>query len=257
MLMTRSAPRLVYARDGKGEPVVFSHALGCRMAMWDDIFPSLARTHAILRYDTRCHGASDVVTTSFTMADLVADAVRLLDEAGLDAVTWVGMSMGGMIGQGLAIAHPGRVRKLVLANTACRYAAEARALWHERARIARAEGMTALADLVMSRYFSPGFIERHPSDVDRFRRVVLETDPHGYAACCEAIGELNYYPALARIKCPTLVITSDSDIATPPAMAEEIVSRVENGRLEVIEGAGHLSVAERPDEFGELLRAFL
>jgi 3-oxoadipate enol-lactonase len=191
------------------------------------------------------------------MADLVADAVRLLDEAALESVSWIGLSMGGMIGQGLAIAHPGRVRNLVLSNTTSRYAGDAQILWTERARIARSEGMERLADLIMSRYFSPGFMERRPSDVETFRRVVLEMDAEGYAACCEAIGNLDFHSSLPQISCPTLVIAGEADVATPPAVAEEMASQIDGARLEVIAGAGHLSAVERPDEFARLLRSFL
>jgi 3-oxoadipate enol-lactonase len=257
MRTTPSRPRLAFIRDGRGQPVAFSHALGCRMEMWEGVVRALGTRYEILRYDTRCHGASEVVATPFEMADLVADAVRVLDEAGLEAVSWVGLSMGGMIGQGLAIAHPARVGKLVVANTTSRYAGEAKGLWMERARIARSGGMAPLADLIMSRYFSPRFLEQQPARVEAFRRVVLETDPLGYAACCEAIADLDYDAALREIGCPTLVIAGEADAATPAALAAELASRVTGARLEVIEGAGHLSAVERPEEFARLLRAFL
>jgi 3-oxoadipate enol-lactonase len=256
---TQSTPRLAFVREGRrdGQPVVFSHAIGCRMEMWDAIVPMLSRTHEIVRYDTRCHGASEVVPSPFSMDALVADAVRVLDEADLESVSWVGLSMGGMIGQGLAIAHPGRVRKLILANTTSRYAGEAKGLWLDRARIARSAGMGALADLIMSRYFSPAFLASHAADVERFRRIVLETDARGYAACCEAIGDLDYLQALPRIACPTLVIAGEADPATPPAVAREIADRIPGARLEVIERAGHLSAVEQPGEFARLVREFV
>ena len=118
MPSTASRPALHYRREGQGPPVVLSHALGCNLGMWDDLAPALARHFTVVRYDTRCHGESEVITTAFSLADLVNDVVRLIDDLQYEAISWVGLSMGGMIGQGLAIAHPERVNKLVLANTA-------------------------------------------------------------------------------------------------------------------------------------------
>ena len=246
-----------YRREGQGAPVVLSHALGCNLGMWDDVAAALAKQATVVRYDTRCHGASEVVTTAFSLADLVSDAVRLIDDLQCEAVSWVGLSMGGMIGQGLAIAHPEREKKLVLANTASRYPDEARSLWAARARIARAEGMPALADLIMIRYFSPAFRTDRPDDVARFRDQVLAVDAEGYAACCEAIRSLNYYSELDRISCPTLVIAGGADVAASPALAEEITSRVPRSHLAVIDGAGHLSAVEYPETFVRLVGDFL
>jgi 3-oxoadipate enol-lactonase len=246
-----------YRREGQGPPVVLSHALGCNLDMWDDVAAALADHSTVIRYDTRSHGESEVVTAAFSLADLVSDAVRLIDDLHYEAISWVGLSMGGMIGQGLAIAHPGRVKKLVLANTASRYPDEARRLWTERARIARAEGMPALADLIMTRYFSPAFRTDRPDDVARFRDQVLAVDAEGYAACCEAIRSLAYYSELDRISCPTLVIAGGADAAASPALAEEITNRVRQSRLEVIEGAGHLSAVEYPETFARLVLDFL
>jgi 3-oxoadipate enol-lactonase len=246
-----------YRREGQGPPVVLSHALGCNLDMWDDVAAALADHSTVIRYDTRSHGESEVVTAAFSLADLVSDAVRLIDDLHYEAISWVGLSMGGMIGQGLAIAHPGRVKKLVLANTASRYPDEARRLWTERARIARAEGMPALADLIMTRYFSPAFRTDRPDDVARFRDQVLAVDAEGYAACCEAIRSLAYYSELDRISCPTLVIAGGADAAASPALAEEITNRVRQSRLEVIEGAGHLSAVEYPGTFARLVLDFL
>ena len=236
---------------------MLSHALGCDLGMWDDLVPALAEQFTVVRYDTRCHGESEVIITAFSLADLVTDAVRLIDDLQYEAISWVGLSMGGMIGQGLAIAHPKRVSRLVLANTASRYPEEARALWMERIRIARTEGMPGLADLIMTRYFSSAFRTDRSDAVARFRRQVLAVNAEGYAACCEAIKGLDYYSQLDRISCATLVITGGADAATPPALGEEIASRVPHSRLAVIEGAGHLSAVERPETFARLIRDFL
>jgi 3-oxoadipate enol-lactonase len=251
------SPSLSYRLDGDGRPLVLSHALGCSLGMWNEIAPALERIGLIVRYDTRGHGRSEVVTDAFALADLVGDAVRLLDALGLDRVSWIGISLGGMIGQGLAIEHPERVEKLVLANTVSRLSEEGRALWHERARVARSDGMAALADLIMTRYFSAEFRQSRPEVVQRFRSDVLRLDPRGYAACCEAIAALDYYPALHDIKCPTLAIAGGTDVAATPAMVKEIADHVPAATFTTILDAGHLSVIERPAAFLEILKSFL
>ncbi len=257
MPSTRSRPALHYIQAGQGPPLIFSHALGCNLRMWDGVARAFEPTHTVVCYDTRCHGQSEVMAAPTSMSDLVSDAVRLIDELDCESVTWVGLSMGGMIGQGLAIAHPERVERLVLANTTSRYPADARPLWAERARIARADGMHALAALIMSRYFSPMFLASRPDIVEMFRQDVLSVDPLGYAACCEAIESLDYHAGLRRIVCPTLVIAGGADAAASPAVPQEIAEQIPGASLAVMETAGHLSAVEQPEEFVRLLRAFL
>jgi 3-oxoadipate enol-lactonase len=250
-------PSLSYRLDGDGPPIVLSHALGCSLGMWNEIAPALSRTGLIVRYDTRGHGRSEVVADSFPLADLVGDAVRLLDALELDRVTWIGISLGGMIGQGLAIEHPDRVDKLVLANTVSRLSDEGRTQWRERARVARSDGMTALADLIMTRYFSAGFRQSRSEVVQRFRSDVVRLDPRGYAACCEAIAALDYYPALHQIRCPTLAIAGEADVAATPAMVKDITNQIPAATFTTIPDAGHLSVIERPGAFLEILKSFV
>jgi 3-oxoadipate enol-lactonase len=257
MPVTATRPSLHYLIDGSGSPIVLSHALGCSIGMWDPIAPALARSHRVIRFDTRGHGESEVVGSSFSLFDLVGDAVGLIDELNLDRVTWIGLSLGGMIGQGLAIAHPERVEKLVVANSVSRYPEDARAQWHDRARIARSGGMAALANLIMTRYFSEDFRLSQPDVVQRFREGVLRVDARAYAACCEAIAALDYYPALHQVRCPTLAIAGEADVAATPGMVQEIADRIPDAIFAPISRAGHLSVVEHPDAFLETLKSFM
>jgi 3-oxoadipate enol-lactonase len=250
-------PSLSYRVDSDGFPIVLSHALGCSLGMWNEIAPALTPTGMIVRYDTRGHGRSEVVTDAFSLADLVGDAVRLMDALALERVSWVGISLGGMIGQGLAIEYPDRIEKLVLANTVSRLSEDGRAQWRERARAARADGMEALADLIMTRYFSAEFRRSRPDVVHRFRNDVLRLNADGYAACCEAIATLDYHTQLSRIACPTLAIASEADPAATPAMVKEIADSIPGATLSTIPDAGHLSVVERPDAFVQLVSSFL
>jgi 3-oxoadipate enol-lactonase len=257
MPLTRTRPSINYQITGSGPPLVLSHALGCSMTMWDQIVPALADTCTVIRVDTRGHGGSEVVGGSFSLDDLVGDAVRLIDELQFDRVAWIGLSLGGMIGQGIAIEHPARVDRLVLANTVSRLSEDARAMWRERTRIARSGGMAALADLIMTRYFSEEFRRSRGDVVERFRHDVLSIDAPGYAACCEAIAGLEYHTRLDRIACPTLAIAGGEDAAATPAMVRDMAGRIPGATMTTIPDAGHLSVVERPEAFLKIVTGFL
>jgi 3-oxoadipate enol-lactonase len=256
MPFTASRPSLHYLVSGEGPPVVFSHGLGLDLHMWDDIAPAVAG-RTIVRYDTRNHGRSDLIRSTFTLDDLVDDAVRLIDELKYERVSWVGLSLGGMIGQGLAIRHPERVVRLVLANAASTYPEEVRQSWIERGRTARSEGMPALSDFILRRAFSPAFLASGHDAVSRVRQAVLAADAPGYAACCDAIASLDYHQRLKQICCPTLVVCGDRDQAVPVSWAQALADAVAGAELAVIPGAGHLSATECPERFADLLERFL
>jgi 3-oxoadipate enol-lactonase len=257
MPLTASRPRLHYVVNGAGPPVVFSHGLGLDLHMWDAVSASIAGRWTVVRYDTRSHGQSDLVRTPFTLDDLVDDAVRLIDELTYERVSWVGLSLGGMIGQGLAIRHPERIARLVVANAASTYPEELRRGWFERARTARSDGMPALADLILRRSFSPAFLASGHDAVSRLRQTVLAVDAQGYAACCEAIASLDYQRQLGRIRCPALVICGDADEPVPISWAQAMNDAIPGAELAVMSGAGHLSAVEYPERFTGLLEGFL
>jgi 3-oxoadipate enol-lactonase len=221
--------------------------------MWDDLARTLvAKGLRVVRMDVRGHGASPVPPRPYALAALAADVAALLDQCGIGQAHWVGLSMGGMIGQAFALDHAGRLGKLVLANTTSSYGADGRKMWEARAKAVEEGGMAAITDLAMTRYFSDEFRERHPDAVDRVRSRFLQADPRGYIACCDAIRELDFTDRLYGIRARTLVIAGEKDAGTPPAMSEEIVRRILAARLAIIPGAAHLSAVEKPREFGAL-----
>ena len=246
------------AADGRGVPVVLSHALGLDLHMWDGLAETLAaRGHPVLRYDHRGHGGSAVVPGACAMDDLVDDAARLLGEWGRGPVLWIGLSMGGMVGQGLAIRHPEAVQALVLANTAARYPAASSTVFRDRVVAVERGGMAAIAESVIERYFSAAFRASAPDTVQRFREVVLRCDPVGYAGCCAAVGNVDWLDCLDRIRCPTLVVAGGQDQGTPVALSQAIAERIAGSQLVVIEEAAHLSTIEEPSRFGQVLDRFL
>lgn len=260
---TSTSPALHYSvrepRSGKAprHTVVLSHALGCDLTMWDSLANQLAADCRVIAYDHRGHGSSDAPDALYTMADLADDAARLLRELDTGPVVWVGLSMGGMVGQELTLRHSSLVRGLVLANTTSGYPEAAQAVWEQRIATVRADGIEAIADAVMGRYFHDAFRAQKAATVARYRRRLVTTDAVGYVGCCNAVGKVDTADRLGQIGVPTLVIAGELDQGTPVAMAEALAAGIPGARLEVIEGASHLSAAEQPEAFSRLVTGFV
>lgn len=252
-------PVELFALDsgGEGEAVVLVHAIGCDHRMWDALAPFLAPRFRVLRVDARGHGRSPVPQRPYSLGELALDVLAVLDRHGIATAHWVGLSMGGMIGQAFALAHAGRLGRLVLANTTSSYGPEGRKLWEARIKAVEDGGLAAIRDMVMSRYFSDDFRARNPGAVAEVSKRFLESPAQGYLGCCDAIKELDYNADLPRLRAPTLVIAGEKDAGTPPAMSEAIAARISGARLAIIPGAAHLSAVERPVEFNTLVRDFL
>lgn len=242
---------------GRGEAVLLAHAIGCDHRMWDELAAALAPRYRVLAIDARGHGKSPLPARPWSLADMADDAVRLLDKLGIARAHWVGLSMGGMVGQAFALGHGDRLAKLVIANSTSSYGKDGRGLWDNRIRLVTEGGLSAIRDMVASRYFSPAFAAAHPEVVERVMARFLETPAQGYLGCCEAIRELELLDALPRIAAPTLVIAGELDQGTPVAMSLAIAERVPGARLAVIPGASHLSAVEKPTAFNSLVAGFL
>ncbi len=260
---TASSPALHYSvrepRSGKAprHTVVLSHALGCDLTMWDALANTLAADCRVIAYDHRGHGSSDAPDALYSMAELADDAARLLRELDTGPVVWVGLSMGGMVGQELALRHPALVRALVLANTTSGYPEAAQAVWEQRIATVREQGIEAIADAVMGRYFHDGFRAQKPGTVARFRRRVVSTDAVGYVGCCNAVGKVDTTARLGSIGVPTLVIAGELDQGTPVAMAQALADGIPEARLVVLQEASHLSAVEQPQAFQEAVVGFV
>ncbi len=256
---TFSQPQLRAAVQGAGSdaPVVLSHALGLDLHMWDGLAAELASTREVLRYDHRGHGGSATPAGPYTMDDLVDDAARLLREWGRGPVVWVGLSMGGMVGQGLAVRHPELIKALVLANTSSKYPEAASAIFAQRVQAVQAGGMAAIVDTVLERYFSAAFRAGQPEGVAAARAKVLRCDPAGYAACCQAVSGVDWLERLHTVTCPTLIIAGALDIGAPVSMSNAMHERIPGSELVVFDEASHLSVAEQPALFVQTLQRFL
>ena len=242
---------------GTGVPVLLVHAIGCDHRMWDGLGTALSPRFRVIRMDVRGHGRSAVTPRPYSLDQLADDARDLLDSLKIDKAHWVGLSMGGMIGQAFALRHPQRLRKLVLANTTSTYGTQGPEMWEARAKAVGEGGMAAVKELAMQRYFTDDFRASSSDVVDRIGSGFLATDPEGYIACCNAIRDLDFSGDLHRIKAPTLVIAGEKDVGTPVAMSKAIADAIPGATLAVIPGAAHLSAVENPEAFNKLVEDFL
>lgn len=232
----------------EGDPVlVLSNSLGTTQELWERQLPGLTERLRVLTYDHPGHGSSPLPEQPCTVEALARGLLARLDELGLGRVSFGGVSLGGMVGMALALDAPERVERLVLSCTsACLGPPES---WAERARIVRAEGMDAIADTVVGRWFTPELARDEPELVARFRASLVATPPEGYARCCEAIGAWDARERISAISVPTLVVAGAEDPATPVEHAELITARIHGARLLVLERAAHLANVERAETF--------
>lgn len=242
----------------EGAPVVvLSHSLGSSRAMWDPQIEELESQYRVLRYDTRGHGSTDSPAGQYTLDMLGDDAIGLLEALGMDRVHWVGLSMGGMIGQRIALNNAERLRSLVLCDTASIVSEEARGTWQDRIDLVREKGMHALVQPTLERWFTPSYLSKNPPEVELIRKQFLATPVSGYIGCGEAIRRLNYLGRLSEIKAPTLIIVGEDDPGTPVAASEAMHERIPDSKLVLLASAAHLSNVEQPEAFSKALLAFL
>lgn len=258
---TFSQPQLglVLQGEGAGVPIVFSHALGLDLHLWDGLAAELAGAHPTLRYDQRGHGESarpDPAAGAWGLAEMADDAARLIQEWGRGPVLFVGLSMGGMVGQDLALRYPQLLRGLVLAHTTARYDAAAQPVWQARIDTVRREGMAGVAEAVLQRYLHAGFRAAQPQAAARLQAQLLAQDATAYAQACEAVRRVDYLDRLGAIRCPTLLIAGALDAAVPPATMAAMQAKIAGARLEVLAQSSHLSPLEQPAELTALVRAF-
>ncbi|MFI7432260.1 3-oxoadipate enol-lactonase [Micromonospora haikouensis] len=246
--------RLHLAVDGPADaPVLLlGSSLGTAGAMWRPQVPALAQRFRVIRYDHLGHGRSAVPAGPYTMDLLGRELLRTLDDLDVPWVHYAGLSLGGMVGMWLAAHAPERVRRLALLCTSASLGPPGQ--WRARAATVRADGLPAIADAVVARWFTPAFAATRPDVVAGYRAMLTATSPAGYAACCEAIAAMDLRADLGRVGAPTLVVAGADDPATPVAHAREIVRRIPGARLAVVDAAAHLANVEQPERVCRLLR---
>jgi 3-oxoadipate enol-lactonase len=249
--------RIHYENEGRddGPPLVFANSLGTNLGMWDAQAAEAAGLgFRVIRYDQRGHGRSDAPAGEYTLERLGADVIDLLDALDIDKTAYCGLSMGGMTGLWLAMNHPRRFSRLALAN--CAVHMPPRELWDGRITAVTQSGMQAVVDGIVERWFTKAFRESERDEVERVRRMILATDPIGYAGCCAAIRDMDLRDRLGTIESPCLIVIGAHDPATTPAAGQYIVERIP-GALKVVLDSAHLSNVERRDDFNRAVLRFL
>lgn len=249
--------RLAYRLDGPADApvVVLSNSLGTALEMWTPQLPALAGRFRVLRYDGRGHGDSDAPPGGYSLDRLGRDVLELLDGLGLDRVHFCGLSLGGMLGQWLAVRAPERIDRLVLANTAAYMGPPAG--WQERIDTVLRDGMGAVAEATLGRWFTAAFRERAPEVVAGVRGRFLATSVTGYAGCCAAIRDMDLRPTAPLIARPSLLVAGTADPSTPPERSDEIARAMRADARVVLLEAAHLSNVEQPREFSRAVLHFL
>jgi 3-oxoadipate enol-lactonase len=248
-----------YVLEGPADSpmVIFSHSLAASLEMWEPQVAAIADRYRVLRYDTRGHGGSEVPPGPYTLEMLADDVLGLLDALGVERTHFVGLSMGGMIAQAVALKRPAVLASLVLADTACRMPPDSGPLWNARIAMAESQGMAALAEGTIERWFTRPFIERAPEVVDRVRMLIRTTPPQGLIGCAQAIRALDYAVRLREIRVPTLIVVGQEDLGTPVAAAEAMHAAIAGSKLVVLPAAAHLSNVEQAEKFNQALLGFL
>jgi 3-oxoadipate enol-lactonase len=255
-IVTDDGVRLVVETDGAAAlpPLVLSASLGTGARMWSAQIEALASRFRVIRYDTRGHGRSQVAPGPYTLDRLARDVIAILDTLEIERAHFAGVSLGGMVGQWLGTHAPDRIDRLVLANTSAYM--PPRSAWDARIEQVTAHGMTAIADAVVERWFTPHFRERNPATVAAYRAMLVATPPAGYVACCAAVRDMDQRDTVAAIRAPTLIIAGALDVATPPAAAAELSRSIRGSRLITLDAA-HLSNVEQPEAFNRAVLELL
>ncbi|WP_114966027.1 3-oxoadipate enol-lactonase [Alkalilacustris brevis] len=241
-----------YRDEGEGPAVVFCNSLGTDMRLWDKVLPLLRPGLRLIRYDKRGHGLTDATPAPYGMGTLVRDAEVLLDHLEVRDCVFMGCSIGGLIAQGLAAKRLDQVRALVLSNTGAKIGT--REMWQQRLDLMAREGVEALADTIMERWFSPPF--REGAEMIAWRNLLTRTPLAGYSGCSAAIAGTDFYTTTAALSLPALGIAGGHDGSTPPDLVRETMGLIKGSRFELIQQAGHLPMIEQPEAYAQLLNTF-
>ena len=255
MDVTVNGLRLNYEFDGQGPLVLLLHPVGLDLTWWEPQVEALRPEFQVLRMDFRGHGKSAIAPPPYTLAEFAADAHALLATLRIGSAHIIGLSLGGMVAQVLALEYPTEVRSLILSNTLCTLPAQARQAMRARGEVAEQGGMAAVLEPTLERWFTRGFLDS--SLTARCRHRLLAQDVGALASTWRAIADLDTLPRLGEVHVPTLVTTGDADVSTPVAAAQLIADSIPGAILKVIPRAPHMAPYERPELFNPLILQFL
>ena len=218
--------------------------------------PLLTKHFKVLRFDTRGHGCSSAPAGPYSLDELAQDVLGLFQALDIQQTHWLGLSMGGMIGQTLILQYPQLFNSLVLADTTSKRPENAQQMWGERISKAKTQGMAAMVESTLERWFSDDFRKHYPTIIQKIAEGIEATSVNGFTGCCEAISHINTFDRLSEISCPTLIMVGEQDHGTPPEMARAMKERMPKAIFHTIPNAGHISNIEQPNRFNQHLLDF-
>ena len=235
--------------------IVFSNSLGTDFRIWDEVAAKLAQNYRIIRYDKRGHGLSEATPAPYTMVDHVDDLAALLNHLKVEHAVIVGLSVGGMIAQGLAALHPDLVSALVLCDTAHKIGTDE--MWNQRIDAINAGGIPALADGIMERWFTPSFRSPENAAYAGYLAMLNRTTVEGYTGTCAALRDADLTESTRALTIPALCMVGAQDGSTPPDLVKSLAGLITSSRFEIVEDAGHLPCIEQPEKTAALIQGFL
>lgn len=237
--------------------IVLSNSLGANLTMWEPQIELLTRRYRVLRYDTRGHGASDAPEGPYDFAELVADVVALMDAHDIGKAAFMGLSMGGMTGLGLALDHPERVSRVVCADGRADAPEPFRAMWDQRMAVVKEKGLAGIVDGTLGSWFTEAWREAHPDEVADIRSMVLGNDPAGYIACCQALKRLDYLRHLGKVTVPILFVGGSEDKGANPDVMRQMAAATPGGAFGEVPDAAHVANINQPEAFNACIAEFL
>ncbi len=245
-------------QGSESSPVItLSHSLATNSSMWEPQLEKLLGFYRVLRYDTRGHGETDAPGGPYSLDMLAEDVLGLLQALGIGKTFFMGISMGGMIGQVLGLRASSMLSGLILCDTSSRVPEEAKPLWDERIEVVKKQGMGSQVEATIERWFTPRFREKQPDVVKRVAAMIRRTNPQGYIGCAYAIRSLDLTDRLSPIKVPTLIVVGEDDAGTPVSASQMIHDKIKDSELVILKSAAHLSNIEQTEAFNKSVLDFL
>ena len=238
-----------------GTPLVFSNSLGTDFRVWDALIPHFSDKFSMLLYDKRGHGLSECPSASYHINDHVDDLSGLMQALDISNALVCGLSVGGLIAQGLSAAHPELVRGLILADTAHKIGLQQ--VWDDRIEVVRDKGISALQEPILERWFSEDFRTNHADELAGWCHMLVRTPRDGYVGTCVAIRDADMTTAAQNIKVPTLCLGGSEDGSTPPDLVKSMADLIPGAKFRIVDGAGHLPCVEKPEQMAEYMWSFI
>ena len=248
---------LRYSVEGREDAPALAlvNSLGTDARIWEGVIDRLLPHYRIISYDKRGHGLSDAPSGEYSLGDHVSDLAAVLDHLGIERLALAGVSVGGLIAQGFALAQPERLSALILCDTAARIGSKD--LWNDRIAAVRSGGMASLADALVERWFSQGYREANRDAIAGWRNMLRRTAADGYAGTCATLRDTDLTEAIAAIDLPTLVVVGEADLAATPELVRATAERIAGAQFKIIPGVGHIPSIEQPELLAGLFNTFL